>query len=144
MKKKIVGLLILLILAITGSTCRKKISRYPLDMYGMWVSKEGSFCDYMFIEIERNNVGSYGTNSGHKGCSSKKWQGRVTFNKNHLYIGYTKLKFIKKPSLSESNDSIVSHSPSPNGTFKIIAKMTVQLSRFHDNPTYTFNKIIDY
>ncbi|MBK9284167.1 MAG: hypothetical protein IPM51_07570 [Sphingobacteriaceae bacterium] len=130
---------IFLLFTFVNDAC-KKISKHPLNLYGIWVSSEG-YCGYMYLEINRNNIGTYGTDAYYIGCSYKKWTGKVRYNSVNMFIGSTKMTFIKKPELNFSNDSAAGHGCPKN---RILATMTIQLSKFHNDAIYNFKKIKDY
>ncbi|MBL7893981.1 MAG: hypothetical protein JNK50_01720 [Bacteroidia bacterium] len=111
-------------------------------MAGRWVGY--GYCP-VYLEINKNNHGRYGTFSADKGCGGKSWKGKVTFTNTHLYVGSTTFKFIQKPTLYIGNDSISdSWQNMSSGKVKIIASMIVRTSLFHHNDEHTFFKILDY
>jgi len=124
------------------SAC-KKISSYPFNMYGLWVTNEG-YCSHYYIEIFRTNKGTYAPYSGDHGCNGKSWSGNVRYTNTHLYIGDTKFHFLQKPETAAGNDSIYWLAAIIPGNYRILATMKLQLGALHHNDVYTFKKISDY
>jgi hypothetical protein len=151
MKKKILGLFIILLVASSGSTCRKKIKKYPFNLYGMWFCGTGSSCE-KFLEIERNGNGKMFTASSSYCLNNKDAKGTVKYKKDILYIGSQKFTIFDEPIINETNDSIVvpdeagvSNSTGAAKKYKVIATMKLQpigLLKFKEN--YFFSKYIEY
>lgn len=137
---KIASIILLALVLLTATTC-KKISKYPLDLYGVWTSNHSN-CVYMLLEIKKNGSGSYGSSGCCHGCEGKA-EGKVRFNNAHLYVGMASLKFIKQPEIIETNDSLVLNYKG-SGKTRILAKMTIKESYLRGNQTYTFYKVKDY
>ncbi len=125
------------------TTC-KKIRKYPVNICGMWYAPESN-CG-MSITINKNGLGKYYSNFGYLGCGIRPVQGKVRFTKTHFYIGTTRYKFINKPEITNSNDSldtsqVLGNIPSKS---KILATMTLKNPFLHTGAVLTYYKIEDY
>ncbi len=139
--KKILLILLLLVCCFANSTC-KKITKYPVNMAGVWIS--GSRCQ-MSIEITKGGYGIYKSNSPDKGCGSSPVKGKVKFTGSHLYIGLVKFKFIAKPEIVNSGDSVFSgtYYHELNRKSKLLATMTLQNSKLYTGEIITYSKITE-
>ena len=106
----------------------------------MWSSDDND-CSYIMLEIKKNGDGLYGYPGGFKGCNMN-FEGKVRFNKKHLYVGTIRLNFIDDPEYNNNNDSIFLRQNRKK--YKIIASMTVIESKIIGNNKHTFYKIQDY
>ena len=141
--KKIIFSLVVASFCLLNSTCKKPSKFKSVNMYGLWVTNEG-YCSHYFIEIKRNNHGTYAPYSPDKGCNGKTFKGIVKISNRNLYIGHTKMWFLEEPTYYSKNDSIEWMDSRPKQNYKILATMKVELSFFHGHDTYTFKKIEDY
>ncbi len=80
-------------------------------MTGTWMAPN-SDCGIMFLEIKTNGEGKYTT------CNSISVKGKARFTNEALFLGFFKLKFVKKPENRNGKDSTMGK--------LILAKMTVQ------------------
>ncbi len=120
-----------------NSTC-KKISKYPNDLYGVW-SCDHNTCSFKYLRINRNGTGEYGFGS-HKGCNQHA-AGKVRYNKTHLYIGTTKLKFSYQLK-TNSTDSISLLYDHKN--HNIGETLHITESKLWGGSSFTFYKIEDF
>jgi hypothetical protein len=144
--KKAVSIFILFVFCFANSTC-KKITKYPINLLGYWIGSpiaNATNCEQVFIDITADRDASYGGDLGTKGCETK-FNGKVRFNKTHLFIGITKFKFIEKPIKIENGDSITFASIKKGIVHsKITGQMTLLNSVFHGKTTYKFIKVLEY
>jgi hypothetical protein len=138
MIKNIISILILFVFCFANSTC-KKIWRYPISMYGRWVSY--SECG-MEIDIQKNGKGRYFSNHVQFGCDGKSWKGTVRYTDDHLWVGITKFTFVEKPLRLSGLDTI----KWGGGAIKYpkLASMTLQNSKLHTGEIIEYTKIEDY
>lgn len=145
--KKIISLLFISSLAFAGSTCRKKIARYPFEMEGVWYAN--TTCCSVLLKIEKNGTGKMFAHKGHW-CSRGEThaQGAVKFRNNILFIGKTKFIVSSKPKIT-TIDSIyapdeIDFNTNNTKKQKVLAEMTIHDKKEGDCTQYTFFKYIDY
>lgn len=84
-------------------------------MTGTWIAAN-SDCGNIILEIKDNGHGEYGPN---KACGKgAHMSGKARFTNEALFLGFFKLKFVKKPENGNGKDSTMGK--------LILAKMTVQ------------------
>lgn len=148
MKKKITTILVVLILATTGSTCKKKISKYPFDLYGVWYS-EDFFCGTVLI-LQKNGEGKLFTDNDGFCSITTDAKGKVKYKKDVLYIGKKKYTIFDEPKTVSGNDSIEApdennFSSSNRKMRKVLATMKLQEKGiFTFQESYTFSKYVNY
>lgn len=135
--KKTIALFLMLALGLACTTC-KKISKYPVNMFGLWVA-DNSDCSWITLDINKNGKGNYGpADVCGKGIHAR---GRVSFTKAAIYVGLAKLKFKSEPEDAAANDSIFTNYT--HRKTKIFARMTIEESNFRGGKTYTMYKITE-
>lgn len=147
MQIKHTALIVLMLFAISGSNCKKKISKYPFDMSGVWFSDDE--CEIV-LEINNDGSGKVFSLGGFCMGGDVSEKGKVKYKKDILYVHNKKYEIFNEPKLYAGNDSI--SAPDQNdlsgGKFKsyrILASMTLQqkgLLSFKE--TYNFFKYVDY
>ncbi len=147
MKTKITGLVIVLLLALSGSTCRKKIEKFPFEMSGIWYAPD-MFCPTVLV-IEKNSTGKMFTLGSFCVTSDLHLNGKIKYKKDVLYVDGKKFDIFQEPVLVTEDDSI--SAPDENDltgnyvTRKILAKMTLnQKGIFKAKDSHKFYKYVNY
>ncbi|MCC6371065.1 MAG: hypothetical protein IT236_08685 [Bacteroidia bacterium] len=131
--------------AFINSDCKKRISKYPVNMYGVWYSPK--YSTEAILEIKKDGSGRLFTINSV--ISSKSSSGRIKFNDKHFYVGYDKFKFIDPPRETEPTDSIAA--PEKDNYFssktkkqKVYYVMVIDDDFFSLSEHYQFHKYINY
>jgi hypothetical protein len=136
-------IIILLVFCLLNTTCKKKIKKYPMDLYGVWYSDSDAI-----LEIKRDGTGRIFTINSI--LNSKSSSGKIKFRKDHFYVGRDKFQFVEPPSYTAEKDSI--EAPPAEDFFseklkkqRVYAKMVLKDNGFliiFDR--YQFYKYIEY
>lgn len=132
---------VLSFLLMICSGCRKKISKYPVEMEGVWTCNH-SECAWIFLDIKKNGKGEYGPANKCRGALAN-IKGRVRFTDEALHVGNAKFRFMAKPEYSEPGDSI-NLTYAQDKKIHYLAKMKLKESGIRGGQTYTFYKIKNY
>lgn len=152
MKIKAIAIALLAILITTTSNCKKKISKYPFDMTGVWYA-ENTYLSGTVLVIEKNGQGkifTYNPGGSYFSGFTENEKGKVKYKKDVLYIDNKKYTIFNEPVNVTGNDSI--EAPDENDfnsedlkKRKVLARMTLQQKGFATlKQSYTFNKYVDY
>ncbi len=143
-KKKIITIFALLFLCLLGTTCKRKIEKYPFDMDGIWFGSSTG-CDFI-LKINKNSTGQLTCLGGHFCNSEEIASGKIKYTKNNFFVHKEKFVISKKPETSQSNDSI--YAPEENDLFgldkkyRVLAEMKLYSEKAHE--TIIFRKYINY
>lgn len=151
MSSRIIYLILIVILAGSGSACKKKISRYPFEMEGLWFSP-GSLCGGVVLKIDASG---FARMFGYEpfwicGVQDIDLSGKASFSGKSFYIGSNWFEFTKKPKTASGRDSVevpedISSSGGQMVTRPVLARMTIKTKGAKNFPaTYNFFKYADY
>jgi len=138
--KHFLKIAIFIFLLVLLSTC-KKISKYPVDLYGFWASYN-SDCSWMELEIKRDGKGHYGPARACGKGRSAEAIGKVRYSDQFLYVGSSRFKIIEKTELVNDTNIINLYTPYMSGHYS--AKMTIEETDLRGGKTYTFYKTKKY
>ena len=150
MKKNILTLFVFSAILLSGVSCRKKISKYPFDIYGIWYSENGS-CG-AFLDLREGLQGKFYGDDGENCPAFKEVKGKVKYKKDILYIDREAFTIFDEPTVAGGNDSIWVPDQNTFGTirtgkkYRVIATMKLQSkkTKFEFEKTYNFSKYLEY
>lgn len=135
---------------LVSAGCKKKISRYPFAMEGMWYSPDAFSCGGPVLVIGKDGSGRFLGHSGECDTRTPDKSGEVKYKKNVLFVGDKSFSIIEKPELVNQADSIIApYAEDLAGKtlkkYPILAKMTIQERKvLTEEGKYVFYKYLDY
>lgn len=144
------GAFILLLLAIACAGCKKKITKYPFEMAGIWYAPKAFACGGLLLVIETDGKGRLlGFNNSYCMVTDVDLEGKMKYKNGVIYIKNKKFEIRDAPVVlpGDSVDAPLKDDLSGTSTVrqKASAKMTLQEKGiFTVEDPHIFFKYVDY